>query len=104
MHIAELALEFRQQFKRDVVIDMVCYRKWGHNEGGRAAFTQPVEYKKIERRQSVSAVYTEAARRRDGSDLRRMRRRRSIAEFRADGSHDCAAAEVKASRAAKQRA
>ncbi|MBO0699581.1 MAG: 2-oxoglutarate dehydrogenase E1 component [Zavarzinella sp.] len=57
--IAELALEFRQTFRRDVVIDMYCYRKHGHNEGDEPAFTQPLEYRKIKDRPSVSAVYTQ---------------------------------------------
>ena len=59
----ELALEFRQQFKRDVVIDMVCYRKWGHNEGDKPAFTQPLESKVIEKKQPLSAGLRRAARR-----------------------------------------
>ena len=57
VYAAELAIEFRQQFKRDVVIDMVCYRKWGHNEGDEPAFTQPLEYKKIRGREPISKVY-----------------------------------------------
>jgi 2-oxoglutarate dehydrogenase E1 component len=52
-----MALEFRQTFKRDVVIDLVCYRKWGHNEGDEPAFTQPLEYKNIRSRDPISKVY-----------------------------------------------
>lgn len=55
--IAELALEFRQRFKRDVVIDMVCYRKWGHNEGDNPGYTQPLQAKAIAERPPISAVY-----------------------------------------------
>src|SRR5262249_41260566 len=57
VYITELALEFRQQFKRDVVIDLVCYRKWGHNEGDEPAFTQPLEYKNIRVRELISKVF-----------------------------------------------
>lgn len=59
VYIAQLALEFRQEFKRDVVIDLYCYRRHGHNEGDEPSFTQPVMYKKIAERPSVSAVYTQ---------------------------------------------
>jgi 2-oxoglutarate dehydrogenase E1 component len=58
VYVAELALEFRQQFKCDVVIDMFCYRKWGHNEGDEPSYTQPVEYKTIREKLSASAIYT----------------------------------------------
>ena len=58
VYAAELALEFRQRFKQDVVIDLVCYRKWGHNEGDEPAFTQPLEYKNIRSREPISRVYS----------------------------------------------
>src|SRR4029079_18306399 len=58
VYAAELALAFRQQFKRDVVLDLVCYRKWGHNEGDEPAFTQPLEYKTIRAKPSASVIYT----------------------------------------------
>jgi 2-oxoglutarate dehydrogenase E1 component len=55
--VAQWALEFRQQFKRDVVIDMVCYRRWGHNEGDNPGYTQPLQAKVIARKPPISAVY-----------------------------------------------
>ncbi|MBI5690951.1 MAG: 2-oxoglutarate dehydrogenase E1 component [Verrucomicrobia bacterium] len=57
-HIARLALEFRVKFQRDVVIDMYCYRKHGHNETDEPAFTQPLLYKKIATHPPISAVFT----------------------------------------------
>jgi len=47
VHCARMAIEFRQQFNRDVVIDMICYRRFGHNEGDEPSFTQPKMYQKI---------------------------------------------------------
>ncbi len=59
VYLAELALDFRQTFKRDVVIDLVCYRRHGHNEGDEPSFTQPLMYRKIRERPSLSEIYTE---------------------------------------------
>ena len=59
VHVTELALKFRQEFHRDVVVDMLCYRRQGHNEGDEPAFTHPVLYKKIRSRPTVKAIYTE---------------------------------------------
>ncbi len=52
-----LALDYRQQFQRDVVIDMLCYRRRGHNESDEPAFTQPLLYEQIRRRKSVREGY-----------------------------------------------
>jgi 2-oxoglutarate dehydrogenase E1 component len=57
--MAELALEFRQKFKRDVVIDLVCYRRWGHNEGDNPGYTQPLQAKVIAKKPPISTVYAE---------------------------------------------
>jgi 2-oxoglutarate dehydrogenase E1 component len=57
VHVIDLALRFRQKFGRDVVVDLVCYRKHGHNEGDEPAFTQPLMYQKIQNRPSTRALY-----------------------------------------------
>ena len=56
-HIAKIASEFRQQFGKDVVIDMFCYRRHGHNEGDEPAFTQPLMYKAIAQHQTTREIY-----------------------------------------------
>ncbi|WP_281253573.1 multifunctional oxoglutarate decarboxylase/oxoglutarate dehydrogenase thiamine pyrophosphate-binding subunit/dihydrolipoyllysine-residue succinyltransferase subunit [Diaminobutyricimonas aerilata] len=60
VRVAELAFAYRQQFKRDVVIDLVCYRRRGHNEGDDPSMTQPLMYNLIEAKRSVRTLYTEA--------------------------------------------
>ena len=55
----KVATEFRQRFKRDVVIDMWCYRRFGHNEGDEPGFTQPLMYDEIKVHRPVSAIYAE---------------------------------------------
>ena len=58
--IGQLALEFRQRFTKDVVVDLVAYRRRGHNEGDDPSFTQPKMYDLIEQKRSVRKLYTEA--------------------------------------------
>ena len=57
VHCAKIATEYRQKFNRDVVIDMVCYRRFGHNEGDEPSFTQPIMYKKIKSHPSTLTLY-----------------------------------------------
>jgi 2-oxoglutarate dehydrogenase E1 component len=58
-YCAKIAMEFRQKFKKDVFIDLICYRKYGHNEGDEPAFTQPNMYKTIRAKKTVRALYAE---------------------------------------------
>jgi 2-oxoglutarate dehydrogenase E1 component len=59
MRVARMAFEYRQRFQQDVVIDMVCYRRHGHNEGDDPSYTQPLMYKAIAERRSVRKLYVE---------------------------------------------
>jgi 2-oxoglutarate decarboxylase len=60
VRVAHLAFAYRQQFHKDVVIDLVCYRRHGHNEGDEPSYTQPEMYRTIEAKRSVRKLYTEA--------------------------------------------
>jgi len=57
VHCAKIAIEFRQKFNKDVVIDMICYRRFGHSEGDEPSFTQPLMYKKIREHPTTVNVY-----------------------------------------------
>jgi 2-oxoglutarate decarboxylase len=94
VRVARLAFDYRQAFKKDVVIDMWCYRRFGHNEGDEPSFTQPLMYAKIKGRPSVRKLYTEAlVNRRDLSledaekwlEAFRRRLQQAFDDFREDG-------------------
>ncbi|MBT2130565.1 2-oxoglutarate dehydrogenase E1 component [Aliiroseovarius lamellibrachiae] len=59
VHAAKVATEFRQKFHRDVVLDIFCYRRFGHNEGDEPMFTNPVMYKKIKKQKTTLQLYTD---------------------------------------------
>jgi 2-oxoglutarate dehydrogenase E1 component len=75
------AFEYRQEFGTDVFIDLVCYRRYGHNEGDEPAYTQPLMYSKIEDRRSVRKIYLEALLNR--GDLTVEEAEQSFEDFRA---------------------
>ena len=60
VRVARLAFAYRQRFRKDAVIDMVCYRRHGHNEGDDPSYTQPIMYAKIDARRSVRKLFTES--------------------------------------------
>lgn len=60
VRVARIAFEYRQKFNKDIVIDMLCYRRRGHNEGDEPSFTQPLMYKLIDAKRSTRTLYTEA--------------------------------------------
>jgi multifunctional 2-oxoglutarate metabolism enzyme len=94
VRIARLAFDYRQAFKKDVVIDMWCYRRFGHNEGDDPSFTQPQMYARIKSRPSVRKLYTEALVNRGDFTLEdaeqsleafRSRLQQAFDDFREDG-------------------
>jgi 2-oxoglutarate dehydrogenase E1 component len=58
VHVMRLATEYRQQFQSDVVVDLVCYRRYGHNEGDEPSYTQPIMYAQIRKHPPVAVLYS----------------------------------------------
>ncbi len=81
VRVARLAFAYRQEFHRDVVIDMVCYRRFGHNEADEPSYTQPEMYRAIEARRSVHKLYTEALVNR--GEITVQEAERALADFQA---------------------
>jgi len=85
IRVVQIAFDFRQEFKKDVVIDMICYRRHGHNEGDDPSYTQPILYRKIKEHPPVSVLYAE-----------RLVRERVIAADEVDRMRKAAAARLSA--------
>jgi 2-oxoglutarate dehydrogenase E1 component len=89
VHVAKIATEFRQRFQKPVVIDMVCYRRFGHNESDEPAFTQPLMYRKIRSHPTTATLYAKqlvdegAISAEDEAALRQQNRARLDEEFAA---------------------
>jgi 2-oxoglutarate dehydrogenase E1 component len=79
VRVGRLAFAFRQQFHKDVVIDMVCYRRYGHNEQDDPSLTQPLLYQLIKEHRSVRKLYTESLVRRGDIDMAEAER--ALADF-----------------------
>ncbi|MAB78763.1 MAG: multifunctional oxoglutarate decarboxylase/oxoglutarate dehydrogenase thiamine pyrophosphate-binding subunit/dihydrolipoyllysine-residue succinyltransferase subunit [Planctomycetes bacterium] len=88
MRAVHLGVDYQREFGEDAVIDMVCYRRWGHNEGDEPAYTQPILYSKIRRQPTVVESYIELLRRRqdiEEHEIEKIRERYAgeLAEARA---------------------
>ncbi|HXV75136.1 MAG TPA: multifunctional oxoglutarate decarboxylase/oxoglutarate dehydrogenase thiamine pyrophosphate-binding subunit/dihydrolipoyllysine-residue succinyltransferase subunit [Candidatus Polarisedimenticolaceae bacterium] len=80
VRVIRLALAFRQRFKRDVVVDLFCYRRWGHNEADDPSYTHPILYSRIKDHRSVRKLFTERLIRR--GDLDADQAERALGHFR----------------------
>ncbi|HEX9259884.1 MAG TPA: multifunctional oxoglutarate decarboxylase/oxoglutarate dehydrogenase thiamine pyrophosphate-binding subunit/dihydrolipoyllysine-residue succinyltransferase subunit, partial [Acidimicrobiales bacterium] len=102
VRVARLAFEYRQRFHKDVVIDVVCYRRHGHNEGDDPSYTQPLMYKAIEQRRTVRKLFVESLVKRGAITLEEAEQ--ALADFQArlqqalDATRQAAPPPVKAAR------
>ena len=77
IRVAQIAFDYRQQFKKDVVIDMFCYRRYGHNEADDPSYTQPILYRKIKQHPSVGRLYADRLTREKilaGAEIQQLRK------------------------------
>jgi len=88
IRVAQMAYDYRQTFKRDVVIDMFCYRRHGHNEGDDPSYTQPILYRKIKNHPSVATLYSEALVRERLMDAAQVAQIRKTANQRLNDIYD----------------
>ncbi|HYL36890.1 MAG TPA: multifunctional oxoglutarate decarboxylase/oxoglutarate dehydrogenase thiamine pyrophosphate-binding subunit/dihydrolipoyllysine-residue succinyltransferase subunit [Bryobacteraceae bacterium] len=90
LRAAQMAYDYRQEFKRDVVIDMFCYRRHGHNEADDPSYTQPLLYRKIRQHPSVAALYSDSLTREGVADSGRVEQMRHGVTQRLNEIYDAA--------------
>jgi multifunctional 2-oxoglutarate metabolism enzyme len=90
LRVAQLAYDYRQQFKKDVVIDMFCYRRHGHNEGDDPSYTQPILYRIIRQHPSVAVQYSERLMREEFLDEPQVAEIRARVSARLNEAYDAA--------------
>ena len=90
LRVAQLAYDYRQEFKKDVVIDMFCYRRHGHNEGDDPSYTQPILYRKIKEHPSVAVQYAERLVRDEFLDENEVKEIRASVSARLNEAYDAA--------------
>jgi 2-oxoglutarate decarboxylase len=90
IRVVQIAFDYRQQFKKDVVIDMICYRRHGHNEGDDPSYTQPIMYRKIREHPPVSAIYAEKLVREGVLDEEQAQAMRKAVAQRLSAAYDAA--------------
>ena len=100
VRVIRLALAYRQRFKRDVVVDLVCYRRWGHNEADDPSYTHPILYSRIKGHRSVRKLYTEQLMRRGDLDVKQAEKALDDYHQRLVQVHD----EVQQAKAARETA
>jgi multifunctional 2-oxoglutarate metabolism enzyme len=84
IRVAQMAFDYRQQFKKDVVIDMFCYRRHGHNEADDPSYTQPILYRKIRQHPSVAVIYAEKLVREKLAEAEEVQKRRKATAAKFD--------------------
>ena len=90
LRVSQLAYDYRQEFKRDVVIDMFCYRRHGHNEADDPSYTQPILYRKIRQHPSVAVQYTERLVREEFLDSAQVAEIRAAVSLRLNEAYEAA--------------
>ena len=90
LRVSQLAYDYRQEFKRDVVIDMFCYRRHGHNEADDPSYTQPILYRKIRQHPSVAVQYTERLVREEFLDSAQVAEIRAAVSARLNQAYEAA--------------
>ena len=90
LRVAQMAYDYRQEFKKDVVIDMFCYRRHGHNEADDPSYTQPILYRKIRQHPSVAVQYAERLVREEFLDEEQVKEVRASVSARLNQAYDAA--------------
>jgi multifunctional 2-oxoglutarate metabolism enzyme len=88
IRVVQIAFDYRQRFKKDVVIDMICYRRHGHNEGDDPSYTQPIMYRKIKEHPPVGVLYTERLAREGVATVEEAQAMRKAVSQRLSEAHD----------------